>query len=106
MTKAPAIGIDLETTFSCIGVYRNGKVEIVANNQGRLITPSYLAFTDAERLMGHAAVNPMAMSLQNTALDVERLIRRKFRDSFVHSDIKHWPFKVVNTGGIPNTELD
>uniref|UniRef100_A0A1A9W1P4 Heat shock 70 kDa protein cognate 2 n=1 Tax=Glossina brevipalpis TaxID=37001 RepID=A0A1A9W1P4_9MUSC len=106
MGKGPAIGIDLGTTYSCVGVWQNNKVEIIANDQGNRTTPSYVAFTDTERLIGDAAKNQVAMNAQNTVFDAKRLIGRKYNDPKIQQDMKHWPFKVINDSGKPKIEVE
>ncbi|EDX13191.1 Hsp70Bb [Drosophila simulans] len=102
----PAIGIDLGTTYSCVGVYQHGKVEIIANDQGNRTTPSYVAFTDSERLIGDPAKNQVAMNPRNTVFDAKRLIGRKYDDPKIAEDMKHWPFKVVSDCGKPKIGVE
>merc|ERR1711896_91983 len=103
--STPAVGIDLGTTYSCVGIWQNDRVEIIANDQGNRTTPSYVAFTDTERLIGDAAKNQCAMNPINTVFDAKRLIGRKFDDPVVQSDCKHWPFKIVNDSNTPKIQV-
>lgn len=103
--EGPAIGIDLGTTFSCVAVVRNGKVEVIANEQGNFTTPSCVAFDDHERLIGVAAKQVIAANAANTIFDVKRLIGRKFADPIVQNDMKQWPFKIVDVNGMPKIEI-
>ena len=91
-----SVGIDLGTTYSCVAIYQNDRVEIIANDQGNRTTPSYVAFTDRDRLIGDAAKNQSSMNVTNTVFDAKRLIGRKFDDATVQSNIKHFPYKVVS----------
>uniref|UniRef100_A0A8C1PMC5 Endoplasmic reticulum chaperone BIP n=1 Tax=Cyprinus carpio TaxID=7962 RepID=A0A8C1PMC5_CYPCA len=101
------IGIDLGTTYSCVGVFKNGRVEIIANDQGNRITPSYVAFTtEGERLIGDAAKNQLTFNPENTVFDAKRLIGRTWGDSSVQQDIKYFPFKVIEKKNKPHIQLD
>ena len=88
-----SVGIDLGTTYSCVGVWQHKQVEIISNDQGYRTTPSYVAFTDTERLIGEAAKSQVAMNPENTVFDAKRLIGREFNDPCVSKDSKHWSFK-------------
>ena len=101
-----AVGIDLGTTYSCVAVWQNNRVEIIANDQGNRTTPSYVSFTDEERLIGDAAKGNAASNPTNTVFDAKRLIGRRFGEPSVQSDMKHWPFKVLEgKGGKPEIEV-
>ena len=100
------IGIDLGTTYSCVGVYHNGRVEIIPNDQGNRITPSYVAWEGDDRMVGDAAKNQATINPSNTVFDVKRLIGRGFKDETVQADMKLWPFKVVNRDSKPFIEVE
>merc|ERR1719198_254444 len=100
------IGIDLGTTYSCVGVYKNGHVEIIPNDQGNRITPSYVAFDGDERFIGDSAKNQAAINPTNTVFDVKRLIGRKFTDDTVQKDIKLLPYGIKSKDGKPYVEVD
>jgi len=93
-----AIGIDLGTTYSCVGWWKDNRCEIIANDQGNRTTPSYVSFTDTERLIGDGAKNQCSMNPENTVYDAKRLIGRKFNDTTLQSDIKQFPYKVNDNG--------
>jgi len=100
-----AIGIDLGTAYSCVAIFQNGKVEIIPNEQGYLSTPSYVAFTDNQRLIGDEAKNQAFMNPYNTIFHSKRIIGRKFLDSPVQFNMLHWPFKVIDDNGKPKIEV-
>ncbi len=101
------IGIDLGTTYSCVGVYHNGsgRVEIFENDHGNRITPSYVAFTETGRLIGDSAKNQVAANPKNTVFDVKRMIGRKFDDDVVQRDAETWPFEVIQKEGRPHVKV-
>lgn len=105
--KRYAIGIDLGTCQSAVGIWQNDRVEIIANEQGNRTTPSWVSFNDTERLIGDAAKNQVASNPKNTIFDAKRLIGRKFNDSVVQSDMKNWPFNVVpSSDNKPSIEVE
>lgn len=99
------MNINTGTTYSCIGVWQNDRVEIIANDQGNRTTPSYVAFTSEERLIGDAAKNQAAMNPRMTVFDAKRLIGRRFDDPEVKKDMKHWPFEVIDKEGAPAVKV-
>ena len=101
----PVIGIDLGTTYSCVGIFKNGRVEIIPNELGNRITPSYVAFTDEEKLVGEAAKNQGAQNPVRTIYVVKRLIGRNFEDKEVQRDLKYLPYKVVSKSGKPYVQV-
>ena len=103
--ECPVIGIDLGTTYSCVGVFKNGKLEIIPNEQGSQITPSVVSFNEEERLVGEAAKNLSTVFPEATIYDVKRLIGRKFSDSSVQSDMKYLPYKIVDKEGKPYVKI-
>merc|ERR1719321_1670712 len=106
--QGPVIGIDLGTTYSCVGVLRNGRVEILPNDQGNRITPSYVAwdYDSGDRLIGDAAKNQATINPENTVFDAKRLIGREYTDKTVQSDMKLWPFKVIKKSGKPAIQVE
>jgi L1 cell adhesion molecule like protein len=99
------IGIDLGTTYSCVGIYRNGTVEIIANDQGNRTTPSWVAFTESERLFGEAAKNQVATNAKNTVYDIKRLMGARYSDTTVQRDLKYMSYKVVDVNDRPKVEV-
>lgn len=99
------LGIDLGTAYSCVAVFQDGQVKIIPNDHGNLMTPSYVAFTDDDILIGDAAKNQLARNPDNTVFDMMRLIERKYDDPFIQSYVKHWPFKVINEDRKPKMQV-
>lgn len=100
-----SIGIDLGTTYSCVAVFENGKVEIIANEQGNRTTPSWVAFNDDERLIGDSAKNSSGQNIQNTVYEIKRMMGREYNDTTVQRDMKLLPYKIVNNNGKPRVEV-
>lgn len=98
--------VGVRVADSCVGVYKNGRVEIIANDQGNRVTPSYVAFSGTERLIGDAAKNQASLNPSNTVYDAKRLIGRRFTDAAVQHDMKLWPFDIVSTDGKPNIRVE
>lgn len=105
MAKAPAIGIDLGTSYLRVGIFQHGRFEIIANEDGERVTPSYVAFTETECLIGDVAKNQAYRNPTNTIYDLNRLIGRKFDDPAIQQDMKHWPFTVKNVDNKPKIEV-
>ena len=101
-----AIGIDLGTTFSCVGVYQNGKVEIISNEQGNRTTASYVSFTENERLIGDPAKNSCSINPFNTVYDVKRILGKDFNDEKLQDDLKHFSFTVINDNNKPKIQVN
>lgn len=101
----PVIGIDLGTTYSCVGIYKNGHVEIINNDQGNRITPSVVSFSEEERLIGESAKNQATLNPLNTVYDVKRLIGRKFTDKTVQADKQYMPYEIVNRDSKPYVQV-
>lgn len=106
MSSSTAIGIDLGTTYSCVGVWQNGRVEIISNDQGDRTTPSYVAFTEKERILGAAAKNQASGNVRNTVYDAKRLIGRSYDDPIVSKEKTVLPFTIVNKNNRPAFEVD
>ena len=106
MTNKYAIGIDLGTTFSCVGIYRNGNVEIIANDQGNRTTPSFVGFTEEDRLIGDPAKSMASTNPKNTVYDAKRLIGRNYNDDAVQHDMKHYSYSLINKNNKPLIQVN
>jgi len=104
--EGPVIGIDLGTTYSCVGIFKNGRVEIIPNELGNRITPSTVAFTDDEKLVGESAKNQATMNPLRTVYVVKRLLGRNFKDKEVQRDIKYLSYKIVDKSGKPYISVE
>ena len=104
--EGPVIGIDLGTTYSCVGIFKNGRVEIIPNELGNRITPSQVAFTDDEKLVGEAAKNQLTSNPERSIYVVKRLIGRNFADKEVQRDMKYLSYKVIDKSGKPYIKID
>jgi len=102
----PVVGIDLGTTYSCVGIYKNGRVEIIPNELGNRITPSFVAFTDEERLVGEAAKNQASDNPERSVYSIKRLIGRDYSDKEVQNDKKLLPYKIIDKSGKPYVEAE
>jgi len=105
-SDCPVIGIDLGTTYSCVGVFKGSRVEIISNELGSRITPSVVAFTDEEKLVGEAAKNQASVNPTRTVYDVKRLIGRRFNEESVQNDLKFLPYDIINQGGKPVVSIE
>ena len=101
-----SLGIDLGTTFSAVGIYRNGRVEIIANDQGNRTTPSFVSFTEEERLIGDAAKSMAAANAKNTVYDAKRLIGRNYNDDHMQKELKHFSYNVIDKSNKPVIEVE
>ena len=105
MSKPNAIGIDLGTAYSCVAVCKQGKVKILSNSEGKRKTPSYVAFTETERLIGDVAKDLVSSNPTNTVFNIKRSIGRKFDEVVALDGFNHWPFSIVNVNGHPKFEV-
>ena len=106
MSDKVAIGIDLGTTFSCVAIWKNGKVDIIANELGDRTTPSFVSFTKDERLVGSAAKNSIISNLSNTIYDIKRIIGRNYNDSNIQEELKNYTFNITNSNNKPKVSVE